>query len=265
MNEKLQYASMLEIPVNTCNITYKPIKKKRVRGRKKVDGEQIKRELMEKVNVSVDLEKTEMPENQEQVESEISPLENTFLLNDEIVEEQAVEVKKVKAKRSPLIICQIAVICVLLATIIVSNVVNVNSGLTAFFRGVFSNNATTMAVDERVYSEFTPVINITGATEQADGVMNFVGEGNVYSSCDGKVSSIVMAEDGSYTMEITHSENFVSVFKGLTYAYASEGDKVFSNIPVGYYTEQLQMCFCGTDGAVISDYQIVDGCVVWAV
>ena len=29
MNEKLQYATMLEIPVNTCNVTYTPIKRKK--------------------------------------------------------------------------------------------------------------------------------------------------------------------------------------------------------------------------------------------
>ena len=77
---------MLEIPVNTCNVTYKPIKKKRARGRKKIDGEQIKRELMEKVNVSVDLENIETLENQDQVENETKPLENTFLLKEELIE-----------------------------------------------------------------------------------------------------------------------------------------------------------------------------------
>lgn len=34
MNEKLQYASMLEIPVSTCNVTYKADKEKTVRQKK---------------------------------------------------------------------------------------------------------------------------------------------------------------------------------------------------------------------------------------
>ena len=33
MNEKLQYAEMLEIPVNTCNITYQPTKKRINKGK----------------------------------------------------------------------------------------------------------------------------------------------------------------------------------------------------------------------------------------
>lgn len=50
MNEKLQYASMLEIPVNTCKVTYKPVKKRRLRGRKPKACEEVKNELVKKVN-----------------------------------------------------------------------------------------------------------------------------------------------------------------------------------------------------------------------
>ena len=34
MNEKLQYATMLEIPVSTCNVTFQPTKKKRAKTKK---------------------------------------------------------------------------------------------------------------------------------------------------------------------------------------------------------------------------------------
>ncbi len=263
---------MLEIPVNTCNITYKPVKKKRVRGRKKIDNEQVKQELMDRVNNSV------LDQSEQEVGEPNSQLENTFSLQDSeqsLLEEREIPVveenivgkdKKPKTKRSPLIIFQIAVICILLATIVVSNIVNTNSGLTAFFRGVFTNNATSVAVDERVYSDFKPVISMDGlSSEQADGVMTFAGEGNVYSAVDGVVKSVFLEADGTYTVEVAHSENFLSVFKGLTYAYAEVGNKVFSNIPVGYFEEQLSLCFCSEDGSVISDYQVVDGYVVWSV
>ncbi len=56
MNEKLQYASMLEIPVNTCNITYKPVKARRTKRKKSVSAEEIKGELVRKVNAVAEKE-----------------------------------------------------------------------------------------------------------------------------------------------------------------------------------------------------------------
>ena len=53
MNEKLQYAEMLEIPVNTCNITYKPPKKRKGRA-KNVDADKVKAELVDKINMELD-------------------------------------------------------------------------------------------------------------------------------------------------------------------------------------------------------------------
>ena len=67
-------------------------------------------------------------------------------------------------------------------------------------------------------------------------------------------------------MEIKVSDNFVSVFSGLKYAYAEVGDKVYGNIPVGYVgEEELRMCFKSGDGTVITDYTVEDGAVLWAV
>ena len=50
MNEKLQYASMLEIPVNSCNITSAPLKKRKVRRKKTRADEDVNKELLDKVN-----------------------------------------------------------------------------------------------------------------------------------------------------------------------------------------------------------------------
>ena len=50
MNEKLQYASMLEIPVSTCNVSVKPAKKRLFSKKKKVNHEQVKEQLVKKVN-----------------------------------------------------------------------------------------------------------------------------------------------------------------------------------------------------------------------
>ena len=49
MDDRLQYASMLGIPVNTCSVTLKQGKQK-AKKRKKIDSEQVKQQLLDKVN-----------------------------------------------------------------------------------------------------------------------------------------------------------------------------------------------------------------------
>ena len=50
MNEKLQYASMLEIPVNTCSVTVRSGKARKKRS-KSPDTEQVKSKLINKVKI----------------------------------------------------------------------------------------------------------------------------------------------------------------------------------------------------------------------
>ena len=69
MNEKLQYASMLEIPVNTCNVTVRTGKARKKK--KKVDDEQIKSKLISKVNAEV--EETTFITKQEELVQEVIP------------------------------------------------------------------------------------------------------------------------------------------------------------------------------------------------
>lgn len=47
---------MLEIPVNTCNVTYKPIKKRRLKRKKHPSSEEVKNELLKKVNAAAERE-----------------------------------------------------------------------------------------------------------------------------------------------------------------------------------------------------------------
>lgn len=288
MNEKLQYASMLEIPVNTCNVTLKTGKKKKF-GRKKVKNpEAVKEELMNKINSEPMVEETleqELPKQEmqaisgvefdkEQEQSYATTVNEDSRDSSDSVEEdlsmQTVEITKKQKKRFKfsVITAQFAIIGVLLATIFLTNAFYSDSGINVFFKNVFGNGQTQVAKDLRTHQEFAPVLAVgqTGEVSLDSGVMTFSGEGSVYSPCDGKITSVTRDGNGKYIFEITHSENFKSVISGLDYAYAGLDDTVYSNIPVGYVnSDGATMCFKGGDDLVISDYQIVNGSVVWAV
>ena len=275
MNEKLQYASMLDMPVNTCTVTTKPTKKRRTKRKKEQNLDCIKEQLLEKIN------------NENQVDEQLDlpvvlndNLEN-FDSNYDIEQEQLSEqneqhqtvsftkksTKKHKRFKFSVIGVQFLIIGALVFTILLTNSIFPNSGINNFFNGVFGAEQVQVK-DERTYSDFAPVIamgNNSGLTV-TDGVINFGGKGSVYSACDGVVTDVIKDEQGKYSIEIMHSQNFKSVIAGVEYAYVNVGDAVYSNFPVGYlFDDGASMCFKSGDGNVISDYQIIDNTVVWAV
>lgn len=274
MNEKLQYATMLEIPVNTCSVTPMPTKKRRVK-RKKVNPETVKEQLLDKINSQIEQE--EQPPVDDaltaQIESE-QTVEEEILKND-LVERQENSVniyskqseKPKKRKGFSVIGVQLAVIGILIATIFLTNATYSDSGLNVFFRNVFGNTQTEV-VDERNFDEFLPVIAMgdNQGVMLDGGIISFNGKGSVYAPCDGKVSAIQKDENGKFSIEIMHSNNFKSLLTGVEYAYVGLDDTVYANIPVGYlHADGATMCFTSGDGTLIDNYQIVDNAVVWAV
>lgn len=262
MNEKLQYATMLEIPVSTSSVTFEPQKKRR-RAKKKTDPDAVKQELVNKVNAEMDSvqEQPEQPLEQEIIGVEQA---NAIVTPEEEVTASVVKKEKVK-KRFSIIGVQLVIIGLLVATIFLTNAFYTDSGINVFLREVFGTTPA-VQVDEREYGEFTPVLALDDGTSYtfADGIITVSGEGSIYAPCNGTVSSIIKGEDGKFTIEITHSQNFKSVLGGLDYAYAGLNDSVYSNIPVGYVNASATMCFKQSDGEVITDYQIIDDSVVWA-
>lgn len=282
MNEKLQYATMLEIPVSTCNVTFKPTKgKKKIFKKKKVDHESVKKQLMDKIN-SQQLLPPPTVNPIEEVQDEQLFMQNDLTENfeqDAFVEQNQISVTEERTEnvlsvnsapkktfKVSIIGVQLAIIGALIATIFLTNAFYPSSGVNVFLRNVFgSQNA--VQTDDRVYADFAPVINLSDGEMPviSEGVMTFSGKGSVYAPCDGKISAITKLENGKYDIEITHSENFKSVLTGIDFAYAGLNDKVYSNIPVGYVMAGATMCFKGIDDVVISDFQIIEDTVVWAV
>lgn len=253
MNEKLQYASMLEIPVQSCNISYKPIKKSK---KKKAVQEDVKEKLLTKINNAPDVDDLDLDQPVDD-QTDIQPNLDLGLQADQPV------LSAPKKFRFSTVTFQLFIIGALLATIFITNTVYPNSGLNVFMRGVFGTQ-TVEQVDQRTFSDFAPVLNHDGEISLIDGVMTISGEGSVYSTVNGQVLSVAQAEDGTFSMEIAHSEKFVSVFSGLTHVYLSVGDDVYCTIPVGYVEDSVDMCFKDGEGSIIADFEIVDDTVVWA-
>lgn len=290
MNEKLQYATMLEMPVSTCSVTRLATKKKRVKTKKKPTEEQVKDQLLQMVNsdeglanqqtLTFNTQKDQEQLLDQQVEQDY---EQTILQDSDYQEVEQEDYKEQssasvsnqqndkaqqKAKfRFSVVGVQLVVIGVLVATIFLTNALFADSGINVFLRSVFSGQEQ-VQTDTRMYLEFAPVVAMGDNKDLsvADGIISFAGEGSVYSACDGKVVSITQSEDGFYDIEIMHSDNFKSIISGVDHIYVEQGQQVYRTIPVGYLQSNgANMCFADSEGSVITDYQIDNGIVKWAV
>ena len=147
MNEKLQYASMLEMPVSTCSVSALP-KKRRFRKKKRVNDELVKQELLKKVNAEQDLTSEMVQDSAETLipqenQLELASLEQEVAQNPIQIEQNTSNVYQSsrKHKKSPFKITvigiQLVIIGVLVATILLTNALYENSGINVFLRGVF--------------------------------------------------------------------------------------------------------------------------------
>ena len=284
MNDKLQYATMLEIPVSTCNVTYKRTKSRRSTKKKAESPEAVKEQLLEKVNAQAenspigDAERALV--NVEEQSAADTPTETAAetaadLTLAETAEKDAkeetsdagqyVSANVTVKKRKPFfrfsaVTAELVAAAVLIAIIFLTNAVYSDSAINVFMRRVFAPTAVT----EKSYSDFTPVMNFSGDMTVKDGVVSYTGEGTVYAAVDGTVTDVLKETDGTYTVTVAHSENFSSTIFGLKYAYLGKGDKVFGNIPVGYANDSgFSMCF-SSENAVITDYTVENNAVIWA-
>lgn len=257
---------MLDIPVNSCNITYAPVKKKRGRSKKAKQPEDVKKELLDKVNGA---QADEIPAE----EPMRGYADNASVIDAETMIPVSAENPKKRGNKThgfkfTIITAQFILIGALVATIFLTNAFYKNSGINAFMRSVFTSadKADDAKTDARTYGDFKPVISYGegNAPVIENGIMTITGKGSVYTPYDGTVTKVTVDGAGKYSLEIAHSDNFKSVISGLDHAYAEINDKVFGNIPVGYAGENgIQMCFLGNDDAMITEYSLDGNAVVW--
>ena len=253
MNEQLEYAEMLEIPVNTVNV----VKKKSIfkRRQKKSEPEiiqddlQLKEQVVESVNervgataLSEDVSDPPKPEKKKKTKNVLG---------------------KVKDKGNIILISEAIAIGAIAIAIFLTNLFMPNTVINTFL-GSFS----TTNEKEPTYSEFTlaPVVSAFSDAEvfvSENGVLSFTAEGSVYPICAGKISS-VSEENGLYTVKVAHTSTFTSVVTGLTKVYSALGTAVRPNIPLGYSDGNAEVQVSMYDnGELLNCYSISDEIPVW--
>jgi hypothetical protein len=258
MNEEIEYAEMLEIPLSTVNVERKRRKNKKW-GEKK-----LKDTLIERVNDRLE-NSAEPPlaieeEGELLFDSSVERIDTVRLYSEG--EERSIFNERLQADDFPLeegkyirptfdknnlakkiIKGEFAAICLLCGGIFLTNVFLPNSAINTFFRAL--NNPVETNTDAREYNEFV-LSSIVGeyssnqVTLSKEGVLSFTGEGCVYPIVDGKVLEASKTEEG-YTVKIAHSDNFSEVILGLDYLYYEVGDEVKANVPIGYSSGEREV------------------------
>jgi hypothetical protein len=221
MNEELDYAEMLEIPVSTVNVVKKKsIFKKPFFAPKQeeapaVASDELKELVVDSVNERV----------------------GAFTYAEDLTEPEKPAKKKFFGadKGSKIILTELIAVCVLAVAIFLTNIFMPTSAINTFI-GTLTNPKGKEV--EPTYKEITlsPVISETSDAEvlvSESGVLSFTAKGSVYPVCAGKVASVTKT-DGTYTVEIAHTSTFSSVITGLTEVYSAVGTAVKANIPFAY-------------------------------
>lgn len=240
MNEEIEYAEMLEIPVSTVNVIRKNAKKR---------SKPIEERTPERASFAPSAENDTPPfatfsnEYFEGASEEAFPsLENAeastmYGMNEENFPELS-PISRAEKIRDIVLKAEFGVACALCLGIFLTNVWMPHSAINTFFRSL-TPESNEQAVDERDYKDFT-LSSILGEGSDAEmtlsptGILTFTDVGCVYPTADGKVSALTKDENGKYTVTIAHTDSFSGVIEGLDYVYYEIGQSVKHNVPVGY-------------------------------
>lgn len=241
--DNLEYAEMLEIPVNTVNV----VKKKSFFRRKNAQGEDLKDDVLASVNSRAQ-------------EDDFSARAD-FIQTEDLSEPAPVKTKT-RDGIGGILIAEAVAACLIAGGIFITNALVDNTAINNLVA-----NLSRPAEQQVSYTELelSPVVSQLSDAEvsQTAGVITFTGRTAVYPVCDGTVTSVSSA-DGLYTVEISHTSTFSSVFTGLTDVYYSVGDSVKANVPFAYSDGSSSVMLTMYDGdTVISGYTLDGAVPVW--
>ena len=293
MNEEIEYAEMLEIPVSTVNVVRKQRrhKKNALAADKYPHGEEpLKDTVLANVN-------DRLRESVNNTTPEISPIDNGFTQEGGIDFDSPERIDTVRlyssehegtlypydyeltdgTKKAPLpqskavrvaLGVEFGLACTLCGAIFLTNVFVPGSAVNTFFRAL--NTPPTDAAVVRPYTDFS-LGSIVSEYADAEltlsptGILSFTDACCVYPAADGTVSEVNKTADGLYTVKVNYSASFTGVFQGLDVVYYAVGDTVKTNVPVGYTAgeNEVQVTMYA-DGQLLNCFELTEeNCLVW--
>ncbi len=236
----MEYLKMLEVPVNSCDVVIKPAKRKK---------KNVVEEVIEKVNNGEVTQKRRLPKIKRYDKEKVKPIKAT---NKES------ETVSIKSSKFDIVSVQVVAIFALIVGIILTNIFWEDSGMNNLMRQVFGSST---QKNTATYSSFSPLSpSKTGEVVLEDGIMT-ISSGSAYSPCDGVVENI-SKNDNLYTVTIKHSDSFSTVISGLELCYLEKNEKVFSNVPVGYSSSEINVSMFD-NSATITGYILKDNQILW--
>lgn len=233
MNEEIEYAEMLEIPVSTVNV----VKKKR-KGRRAAKSD-LKEDLISRVNEKVQEDRRDFALTEERQFSEADEAREiaSDYRVDTVILENAEPKKERRSRAGILLTAEFAAACALCGGIFLTNVFMPQSAMNTFFRSLAAEK--TEKTEKKLYSDFDLASALSynvdaEITVSPAGVLSFTNKGHVYPIADGMVKTIAKNADGTYEMQVAYTDDFYGVLSGLNQTYYEVGDSVKANVPVGY-------------------------------
>ncbi len=240
MNEELNYAEMLEIPVETVTVN------RRERRRK---GREMSDEVVDKVNDRLETGDPAYAESR--------------------TIERAVKEKKGSKVARRILIGEFIAVCALCAAIFLTNLFLTDSAINTFVRGLFHGNTAAQA-DTRTYADFTlsPVVNDfvdAEVTVSDTGVMSFTADCSVYAPVAGTVLSVTGDAATGYSVRIRHSDTFSTIISGLDDVYPAVGETVRPNIPIAHSDGEGAVRVMFYEGeSLLNCYSVGDAGISWS-
>ncbi len=260
MNQELDYAEMLEIPVSTVNV----VKKKSFNPFKRKAADKQAEKQAEKLPQQDDLKELVVDSVNERVGAYVYSED----LSEPAVQEEENEVKtpfkKLTRDRGSIVLfSELIAVCVIALAIFITNMLMPQSAINTFI-GSFKDGTPT--VEEPAYTSFTltPVVSDfsdVDITVASNGVLSFKAKGAVYPVCEGTVASISQESENVYSVQIAHTSTFKSVITGLTNVYAEKGTKVAANIPFAYSDGESEVQVSMYDGDTLLNCYTLNGVV----
>ncbi len=252
MNQELDYAEMLEIPVSTVNVVKKKglnlFKRKPAKNEQAAQPDDLKDLVVDNVNERV----------------------GAYVYAEDLSDPQedlpaAVTGRVKKDKGNLVIISELVAVCVIAVAIFLTNIFMPTSVINTFISSLAGGNkpAAEPTYKEIKLSSVVSDFSDADITVSENGVLSFTAEGAVYPVCAGKIASI--AQDGeNYTVKIAHTSTFSSVITGLSKVYSQKDSAVAANIPFAYSDGNSEVKVSMYDGETLLNCYTLSGEIpVW--